>query len=68
VVKNLKFLYLLIGLGLLALVLAHTDLGQLWDETVRVGWGIGVILTLYLIAFVIDSISWQLALLPLNFN
>jgi|TARA_B100001964_G_scaffold84539_2_gene95396 uncharacterized protein (TIRG00374 family) len=68
VVKNLKFLYLLVGLVLLALVLAHTDLSQLWDQTVRVGWGIGVILTLYLIAFVLDSVSWQLALLPLNFD
>jgi uncharacterized protein (TIRG00374 family) len=67
-VKNLKFLYLLVGLVLLALVLAHTDLSQLWDQTVRVGWGIGVILTLYLIAFVLDSVSWQLALLPLNFD
>ena len=66
--KNLKFLYLLIGLGLLALVLAHTDLGQLWDQTVRVGWGIGVILAIYLAAFVLDSISWQLALLSLNFD
>ncbi len=35
-VKNLKFLYLLVGLVLLALVLAHTDLSQLWDQTVRV--------------------------------
>jgi len=67
-VKNLKFLYLLIGLGLLALVLAHTDLGQLWDQTVRVGWGIGVILAIYLAAFVLDSMSWQLALLSLNFD
>ena len=66
--KNLKFLYLLIGLGLLALVLAHTDLGQLWDQTVRVGWGIGVILAIYLAAFVLDSMSWQLALLSLNFD
>ena len=66
--KNLKFLYLLIGLGLLALVLAHTDLGQLWDQTVRVGWGIGVILAIYLAAFVLDSMSWQLALLPVNFD
>ncbi len=66
--KNLKFLYLLIGLGLLALVLAHTDLGQLWDQTVRVGWGIGVILAIYLAAFVLDSMSWQLALLSLNLD
>ncbi len=66
--KNLKFLYLLIGLGLLALVLAHTDLGQLWDQTVLVGWGIGVILAIYLAAFILDSISWQLALLSLNFD
>lgn len=67
-VKNLKLLYLLVGLGLLAFVLALTDLGQLWDQTVRVGWGIGAILAIYLVAFVLDSVSWQLALLPLNFN
>ncbi len=56
----LKGLYLLLGLGLLALVLHDVDLAQVAARVGQVGWGILVVLGLYLLAFVFDSLSWLL--------
>jgi glycosyltransferase 2 family protein len=62
-VRYLKLVYLLVGLALLAAVVAEVDVAEVAGRVVQVGWGIGVILGLYLAAFVIDSFTWQMALL-----
>lgn len=61
--RYLKLLYLFIGLTLLALVLAEVDIDELVARVGQVGWGFAAILGIYLAAFLIDSLSWQLALL-----
>lgn len=67
--RYLKVLYLLIGVGLLAFVLTHADLDEVWSRVVLVGvWGVAVIVAIYFVAFLIDSFTWQMALVrvPLN--
>ena len=66
--RYLKILYLLIGLGLLALVLGEIDIAGVGERVAQVGWGLVVVFGLYFLAFLIDSFSWQIALLsaPLN--
>lgn len=61
--RYLKLLYLLVGLALLAFVLSEIDIGELVARVGQVGWGFVVILAIHLVAFLIDSLSWQLALL-----
>ena len=60
--KPLKILYLLIGLGLLAFVLSHTDIPSVWSQLEKVGWGILVVLAVYKIVFILDTFAWQLTL------
>ena len=60
--KPLKILYLLIGIGLLAFVLSHTDISSVWSQLEKVGWGILVVLAVYKIVFILDTFAWQLTL------
>lgn len=64
----MKFLYLLIGLGLLTLVLSEIDIADVSERVILVGWGLAVIFGLYLIAFTIDSFTWQMALVEVPLN
>ena len=61
--RYLKLLYLLVGLALLAFVLSEINIGELVARVGQVGWGFVVILAIHLVAFLIDSLSCQLALL-----
>lgn len=61
--RTLKILYLVLGLALLALVLAEVDVIQVMARARQVGWGMAIVLALYFAAFAIDSFTWQLALL-----
>jgi glycosyltransferase 2 family protein len=60
--KPLKILYLLIGIGLLAFVLSHTDISSVWSQLEKVGWGILVVLLVYKTVFILDTFAWQLTL------
>ena len=66
--RHLKYFFLLIGLVLLGVVASKIELAQVIERVSQVGWGITIILGLYLVAFVIDSFTWQMALtaVPLN--
>ncbi|MCP5373220.1 MAG: flippase-like domain-containing protein [Hyphomicrobiales bacterium] len=64
-----KIAYLLLGLALLAAVLWQIEMRTVLDMAVRVGLlGMAVVLLVYLAAFVIDSLTWQMAIqsAPLN--
>ena len=58
----LTFLYAALGVGLLIWVLAGVDLDQALESTLGIGWGLAVVMAIYLVAFYIDSISWHLAI------
>lgn len=66
--RALKSLYLLLGVGLLALVVAEIDVAEVADQVARIGFGFLVILAIYLVAFAIDSVTWQMTIpsIPLN--
>ena len=62
IMKPLKLLYLLIGVGLFGFVLNHTDLPLVWSQLNKIGWGILVVLAVYKIAFIVDTFAWQITL------
>jgi glycosyltransferase 2 family protein len=66
--KPLKILYLLIGVGLLAFVLNHTDLPSLWLQLGNISWGILVVLVVYKTAFIVDTFAWQFTLPSTQFT
>ena len=61
--RLLKFLYLLVGLVLLVLVLSEVEIAEVVARVGQVGWGFAAALGIYLVAFLIDSFSWQMTLL-----
>lgn len=66
--RGLTLLYLGLGAAVLAWVLAGVDLNLAWRSAVGIGWGLAVVLAVYLVAFYVDSLSWHLAItgLPLT--
>ena len=66
--RFLKTLYFLIGVALLATVLLQIDGGEVMARVRDVGWGLAVVLGLYLAAFSIDSLTWLLTMasIPLS--
>jgi glycosyltransferase 2 family protein len=66
--KYLKYIYFLIGLAILAMILGEVDLSEVTTMVGRVGWGMALILAIYFAAFLIDSFTWQMALLQVPLN
>jgi uncharacterized protein len=64
-----RVLALLFGIGLLAVVVAQADLEDLWRRLVQLG-GIGAlaVAAAYFLAFLVDTISWQLMLPSVRLN
>ena len=66
IMRVLSWLYMGLGVGLLAWVIAGVDLEQAFASILDMGWlGLAAVLLIYLAAFYVDSISWHLAILPL---
>ena len=58
-----KLLFLLVGLALLGVVLWKTDLHQLWQQMVRVGFGgMAAVMLVYALYFAADAVSWHIVL------
>ncbi|MDA1089289.1 MAG: flippase-like domain-containing protein [Proteobacteria bacterium] len=66
--RILKILYLLLGLVLLGMVLAEVDIAEVASQIKNIGFGILVLLALYLVAFIVDTIAWQMALVKVPLN
>ena len=66
--KAIKFLYLLVGIGLLVYVFSETDLELLWSNLIATGWGIFFVIAIYGIAFWVDTIAWQFTLPSTRLN
>lgn len=68
--RHLKHLYLVIGLAVLAVVVARIDVIEVGTMVRQVGFGLAAVVALYFAAFVIDSFTWQMALVevPLDFR
>jgi putative membrane protein len=61
-VPYLRIAFLLAGVALLALIVRSVDLAEVARLVTQLGWGLAAVLALYLLAFVVDTASWQLAL------
>jgi uncharacterized protein (TIRG00374 family) len=61
--KLFKIIFLLLGLLLLGWVIDSTNLIETWDLVRQIGYGFILVLAIYLIAFVFDSLAWQLTIL-----
>ena len=66
--KSIKFIYLLVGCGLLVYVFSETDLELLWSNLIKTGWGIFFVLVVYGLAFWVDTIAWQFTLPSTRFS
>ena len=60
--KFARILFLLIGVALLAAIIANTDLGEAIDLVGQMSWGVAIILALFFISFLGDVFAWQLTL------
>jgi uncharacterized protein (TIRG00374 family) len=64
--RHLKLLYFLLGAGLLVFVIFQTDLRQVAQMALSVGWrGFALLLLIYLFGFAIDVVTFQMALLDI---
>ncbi|MSO92606.1 MAG: flippase-like domain-containing protein [Rhodospirillales bacterium] len=67
--RYLKLLYLLVGVGLLALVVVGVDMQEVWAAARRISWlGMLAVIAIFFAAFAIDSFTWQLALVQVPLN
>ena len=66
--RRLKFVYLLLGMALLGVIIAQTDLAEVARRVAQMGWGMAIVIGLYFVTFGIDSLTWQVTLTgaPLN--
>ncbi len=66
--KLLKFLFLAAGGALLAVVAGQLDIREVIARSLQIGWGMGVILGLYFLAFLADAFAWQMTIpgIPLD--
>ncbi len=60
--RYLKFLFVLIGVALFGVIIAETDLAEAMARLAQIGWGMAVVLALYLGTFSIDSLTWLITL------
>ncbi len=66
--KLLKIFFLAAGGAVLVVVAGQLDIREVMTRSLRIGWGMGVILGLYFLAFLADAFAWQMTLpcIPLN--
>ncbi len=67
-VRYLKIIYLLFGLVLLGVIVYGTDLDQVWSRIRQVKWGIAIIFGLYFVAFLVDTMTWQVTVKSVRLN
>ncbi len=58
----LRWSAVLVGLALLVWIASQADIGEVARTVSTIGWGVGAVLAVYFLAFVADSMSWQLAI------
>lgn len=66
--RLLKVCYLLVGLALLGLVLASTDLGEVAARLRQLGWGFALVFLLSGVIMLVDSLTWQIILRGARFE
>jgi len=67
-VRILKALYFLLGLVILGFVVAEVNIAEVAIQVKKVGLGIFVLLAIYFVAFIVDTLAWQLVLVQVPLN
>lgn len=57
-----RIIFLLIGIALLGVIIANTDMQGALRLVSQVGWGISLILLIFFVTFLGDTFSWQITL------
>ena len=57
-----RIIFLLIGLILLGVIIANTDMQEALAMVAQVGWGIALPLFIFFITFLGDTLCWQITL------
>lgn len=60
--RFVKLIYIVVGVALFGVVVAGTDLAGAALRVGQIGWGMAVVLALYLGTFTIDSVTWLMTL------
>ena len=69
ILKYAKFLFLALGVCLLALIVLNTDIDQLWAQVSAVGvFGMCMVMFVYALYFGADAVSWQVTLPAVSLN
>lgn len=66
--KLMKLICLAAGGVLLAVVARQVNIQEVMARSLQIGWGMGVVLSLYFLAFLADTFAWQMTIpcIPLN--
>lgn len=60
--RTFRWVCLFLGIVLLGVIVANTDIGEAVHLVVRMEWGIAVVLLIYLATFLGDTASWHITL------
>jgi uncharacterized protein (TIRG00374 family) len=63
-VKRIKILSLILGIGLLVLALKRLDPGQVWLQIRQVGWYFALSFGMYVVRMLLSGLAWQLCIDP----
>ena len=58
--KLFKLAFFIIGLTLLAWVFGNININEILKLTNQIGFGLIFIIVIYLLAFLLDTLTWQL--------
>ena len=57
-----RWIFLLVGLGLLGWILAQADFAELGAALTQIGWGALAVLAVYAVSFLADTVVWLLTI------
>lgn len=60
--RVVRFIFLLIGVALLGVIIANTDIQGAWRLCLQIGWGVALLLLIFLTTFLGDTFSWHITL------
>lgn len=57
-----QLLFVVVGIGLLAAIIWKVDMDAVMTQVIAIGWGILLVIAIYLLAFLSDTVSWRLVI------
>jgi uncharacterized protein (TIRG00374 family) len=57
-----QIVFVIVGIGLLAAIMWRIDMNAVMAQVSTIGWGILLVIGIYLMAFLCDTVSWRLVI------